>query len=107
LTLGIACPQPHPAPGTEFACAVQADDQHARQDLHTFQAIVHAGQVMLGDDGGVQLRFAGDLDRDGQVDLLLDLSDHYNVQVPTLFLSRGAGDDAVVRTAAMQRITGC
>ena len=41
----------------------------------------------FGDDGTPALLFAGDLDRDGQLDLLFDVSDHYNLQRPTLFLS--------------------
>lgn len=48
----------------------------------------------LGDDASPQLLFAGDLDRDGQLDLLFDVTDHYNLQLPTLFLSSGPSSSA-------------
>jgi len=44
----------------------------------------------LGDDAMPHLVFAGDLDRDGRLDLLFDTTDHYNLQQPTLFLSSPA-----------------
>lgn len=44
----------------------------------------------MGDDAMPHLLFAGDLDRDGRLDLLFDTTDHYNLQQPTLFLSSPA-----------------
>ena len=44
----------------------------------------------LGDDASPTLLFAGDLDRDGKLDLIFDTTDHYNVRRPTLFLSSQA-----------------
>lgn len=58
-------------------------------------------------DGVPQLLFAGDLDRDGRVDLLLDTTDHYNLSRPTLFLSGAAGEGELVRQVAQQELTGC
>lgn len=65
------------------------------------------GSLMLGDDAAPVLHFAGDLDHDGRLDLILDTTDHYNVTEPTLFLSSGAGPKALVRRVALQRSTGC
>ncbi|HRN62689.1 MAG TPA: hypothetical protein PK743_07485 [Luteimonas sp.] len=65
------------------------------------------GRQILGDDGASMLLFAGDLDRDGKLDLLLDVSDHYNVRKPTLFLSGGAPEGAVVRPVASHKAVGC
>ncbi|WP_133498988.1 hypothetical protein [Cognatilysobacter terrigena] len=65
------------------------------------------GTLMLGDDASPALLFAGDLDHDGRLDLILDMTDHYNASEPTLFLSSGAGPKALVRRVALQRSTGC
>ncbi|MCQ4166060.1 hypothetical protein [Tahibacter harae] len=71
-------------------------------------------EALAGEDGrpgfgeGVpRLLFAGDLDRDGRVDLLLDTTDHYNLSRPTLFLSGAAGKGELVRQVAQQEVTGC
>jgi hypothetical protein len=55
------------------------------------------------------LLWAGDLDRDGAIDLLFDNTDtHYNVhRSMQLYLSSRAGDDALVRLAAGLRGLGC
>lgn len=59
------------------------------------------------DDGMQQLLYAGDLDRDGKLDLIFDTSDHYNLSRPTLFLSSGALDGAPLRAVAHHEATGC
>lgn len=53
------------------------------------------------------LLFAGDLDHDGQIDLLLDTSDHENLQRPTLFLSGAAAKGRQVKEVAQRSYTGC
>lgn len=58
-------------------------------------------------DASPSLLWAGDLDRDGRLDLLLDTTDHYNVTERVLFLSRGAAEGALVRRAAVFRTIGC
>ncbi len=63
--------------------------------------------IRLGDDAWPHLRFAGDLDRDGRIDLLIDMTDHYNVSAPTLFLSSQAKDGELVGAAAELRSVGC
>lgn len=59
------------------------------------------------EDAAPSLFWAGDLDRDGRLDYLLDTTDHYNVTEWTLFLSHGTGDGELVRRAAVFRTTGC
>lgn len=66
-----------------------------------------ATTMSLGDDAAPALMFAGDLDRDGRLDLILDTSDHYNVVRPTLFLSSQALPDAVLREVARFESVGC
>jgi hypothetical protein len=51
--------------------------------------------------------WAGDIDRDGKVDLLLNLSDHYNVSHWALYLTRAAKDGELVGKVAEWRTTGC
>ncbi len=51
--------------------------------------------------------WAGDLDRDGRLDLLMDLAYHYNISMPTLFLSSAAGDGGLVAQVAQLRLSGC
>ncbi|AXK72855.1 hypothetical protein DWG18_11570 [Lysobacter sp. TY2-98] len=65
------------------------------------------GTLMLGDDASPALLFAGDLDHDGRLDLILDITDHYNASERTLFLSSGAAPRALVRRVALHRSTGC
>ena len=62
---------------------------------------------MLGDDAAPSVIFVGDLDRDGKLDLILDVTDHYNVSRPTLFLSKDAEDGAFVKQAAQFVSVGC
>lgn len=61
----------------------------------------------LAMDGSPELIWAGDLDRDGRLDLLLDLTDHYNVQLYSLFLSSQAGPHEIVKLVAQFRHVGC
>ncbi len=53
------------------------------------------------------LIWAGDLDRDGRLDMLIDLSGHYNVSQPTLFLSSVADGGDLVKKVAQLRLVGC
>jgi hypothetical protein len=108
LALRVDCHELEPAQDDRLRCVLSAYGQRMQQELHVFDATRgSAGNVLLGDDGGARLRFAGDLDRDGRLDLILDVSDHYNVVYPTLLLSRGAGDGALLRAEAVQQISGC
>ena len=59
------------------------------------------------DDGHPALLWAGDLDGDGRLDLVLDESDHYNVTETTLYLSSTAAPGALVGRAGRHRTTGC
>ena len=53
------------------------------------------------------LLWAGDLDRDGKTDLLLDMTDHYNVRHYGLFLSSEAEAGQLVKLVADLRLVGC
>lgn len=61
----------------------------------------------LDSDAQPRLLWAGDLDRDGRMDLLFDLTDHYNVSRLTLFLSSAAKEGELVGKVAEWITTGC
>ncbi len=58
-------------------------------------------------DTNLSLRWAGDLDGDGKLDLYVDLSSHYNGWRRTLFLSSQAGSGNLLRKIASFNTTGC
>lgn len=53
------------------------------------------------------LRWAGDLDGDGKLDILVDMTDHYNASETTLFLSSRAAPNELVKKVASHRKIGC
>jgi hypothetical protein len=58
-------------------------------------------------DQHCELIWAGDLDGDGNLDLLMALSDHYNVTTYTLFLSSRRSAGTLVRQVAAFLTKGC
>ncbi len=109
---------PHPAPAheengdTEHAqCRIELIAGKTRQTVLTMSASRSAGATvapwMLGDDAAPHVLFAGDLDRDGQLDLLLETSDHYNLSRPTLFLSSSARRSELLRRVSEHHAVGC
>ena len=93
----------------QYRCRIVLDDGARHQVLVAMGGYRDpgAGVTALGDDATPVLLFAGDLDRDGRLDLVFDVTDHYNVSRPTLFLSSLAGDDALVGEAARYEAVGC
>lgn len=87
-------------------CDVALDDGAAAQTLFSTYGMRDGGTATFG-DGEPSLMFAGDLDRDGRIDLVLDTRDHYNMLRPTLFLSSAAKPGRHVAEVAKQTITGC
>ncbi|MBI1807320.1 MAG: hypothetical protein HYR76_09755 [Ignavibacteria bacterium] len=75
----------------------------------TFGKIHQTVATMRGtdEDGPPSILWAGDLDRDGKLDLLLDLTNHYNASEPTLFLSSQATEGKLVAKVASHRSVGC
>jgi hypothetical protein len=58
-------------------------------------------------DATPRLVWAGDLDRDGKLDLLFDASYHYNVSLLMLYLSSAAKEGELVGRVAEWKTTGC
>jgi hypothetical protein len=61
----------------------------------------------LKEDATPQLVWAGDLDRDGKIDLLFDATYHYNVSLLVLYLSSAAKEGELVGKVAEWKTTGC
>jgi hypothetical protein len=55
----------------------------------------------------VDIPFAGDIDGDGILDLLIDVSDHYNVTSPTLYLSKPTDNKQILKVVAQSYFVGC
>jgi hypothetical protein len=70
---------------------------------HTSLLVSHANF----DDAMTSILWSGDLDRDGYIDFLIDMSRHYNVSQPTLFLSKPATQGEVVVPVADHSSVGC
>jgi hypothetical protein len=60
-----------------------------------------------GNDPAWFLLWAGDLDRDGKLDLYVSVNQHYNVSEKKLFLSSAAGDGQLVEQVAEFVTSGC
>lgn len=93
----------------QFACSVLLRMGQTRQVLSRRLGYFEQGSDVMsfGDDGVQQLLFAGDLDRDGRLDLIFDTSDHYNKSRPTLFLSGQAANGEPLREVAHHESVGC
>lgn len=91
----------------QYPCRLLLHAPEATQMLASRTGYFETGSDVLQFDGQLQLLFAGDLDRDGRLDLLLDMSDHDNVSRPTLWLSTEAAAGDVVGEAAAFRSVGC
>ncbi|WP_386070161.1 hypothetical protein ACFJIW_06680 [Tahibacter sp. UC22_41] len=89
------------------SCEVSLDDGKTTQVL--FRVAGERSEVdgRVFDDAVATVTFAGDLDHDGRVDLVIDTSDHYNLSRPTLFLSGAAAPGLLVGRVAQQQLTGC
>lgn len=61
----------------------------------------------VSDSSFPSLLWAGDLDGDGKLDLILDTTDNYNVRDVTLFLSTKAKPGKLVEKVVSHESTGC
>lgn len=93
----------------QVPCRLVLHAPGAKQVLASRTGYFETGSDVLQfrDDGQLRLLFAGDVDRDGRLDLLLDMSDHYNVSRLTLWLSTEAAKGDVVGEAAAFESVGC
>ncbi|MFC0517467.1 hypothetical protein ACFFGT_24865 [Mucilaginibacter angelicae] len=59
------------------------------------------------DDALTQILFVGDIDGDEVPDLILDTTNDYNVEQPTLYLSKPATNGNLLKIMGLHVITGC
>jgi len=59
------------------------------------------------DDEMINIIFAGDIDGDNLLDLIIDKSNHYNAVNPTLYLSKPAEKDKLVKEVGEHVSVGC
>jgi hypothetical protein len=101
--------------GRDYVLRVVSDDPNPAGHLvQNSRLILTSGgesQVLFSarehDDAGWSLLWAGDLDGDGELDLYLDLSRHYNTSERRLFLSTPAARKSLVREVAAFSTVGC
>jgi hypothetical protein len=101
------------APGQESTYSLSASGTNKGEETRDYQIRLSCNQksqlilnrASLSEH--IYILWAGDLDRDGRLDLLLDVHDHYNVSEPTLFLSSKAKKDEMVKRFISYRRAGC
>jgi hypothetical protein len=108
LELSLDCRNPIFDAEGLAACPLVTGDNEGRQTIATITLYRPAPEkVEFTAERPPQLLWAGDLDRDGRLDLLIDLSNHYNASSPTLFLSAPAGAEEKLRRVAAFTTSGC
>ena len=103
-------PGPNDPPGEPLPGSLvlrSGDAAQSLADFHLWYDPNTGAVTFIGDDAFTRLLWAGDLDGDGQLDLYLDLTDHYNVSQPTLLLSSAASEGDLVAVVASHISYGC
>jgi hypothetical protein len=59
------------------------------------------------DESIIQIIFAGDIDGDNKIDLIIDTSNHYNVSRPTLYLSKPCENGKIIKPIGSFKSVGC
>jgi hypothetical protein len=96
-----------PDPDGLVDCALVLQGEGITQVLAHFGAVDDRGKL-VSMDVEQYVAFAGDLDRDGKLDLLANVSSHWNEWRPALFLSSAAKDgELVARVAELSTTLGC
>jgi hypothetical protein len=59
------------------------------------------------DDAMTTIQFAGDIDGDYRPDFIIDTTNDYNAEVPTLYLSKPASKGNLLKIVGMHTSVGC
>lgn len=95
-----------PDPEGFVDCALVMETGGVTQVLASFPAYSDGGKVNPL-DVEQYVMFAGDLDHDGKLDLVANVSGHWNEWHPALFLSSAAKEGELVGRVAEMVATGC
>jgi len=87
-------------------CTLVLESGDVAQDLVTFQITREGSEINTLDVLHV-VNFAGDLDHDGHLDLIANLSRHWNEWRPTLWLSSAAKKGQLMGMTAELSTSGC
>jgi hypothetical protein len=98
-----------------FTASGKVEDKGFEELIHNYKVKLTVGRKTqtiasfkcVASDKYPRIYWAGDLDGDGKLDLVLDNATHYNVIEFTLFLSSAAQGDELVRRVASFRKGGC
>jgi len=88
-------------------CGLTLRSEHARQTLFTYSAAFSGRERMWAAEKAPVVLWAGDLDGDGRLDVLLDTSHSSNEQAMRLFLSSTATGGQLVSEVANFSHHGC
>ena len=106
--LELRCDAPQPArEWEETTCTLVFSTGSTEQVLEAYSACYQNGDFNgLGNGACATVVWAGDLNGDDQLDLVVDLSDHSNVELPALFLSPGPDNTRLLVRVAEHRSVG-
>lgn len=94
--------------GSSDPCAWVLSSGGVRQSLHELHVARTAENAFDTESGNTGVMFAGDLDRDGKLDLILDVSNHGNaVRQIRVYLSSAAMKGELVRLVGSFSAVGC
>jgi len=106
--IALRCASTPPVDGQkQERCELSMSRGGTTQKLAAFRAYEEQGQREFAAEHPPNVLWAGDLDRDGRLDLLIDTSDHYKVSVISLFLSSRAREGELVGKPVHFSATGC
>ena len=106
--LFMRCAEQPPVEGQrQHNCDLVLRLDTVEQVLFTYRAYNEGDARIWASERQPTVLWAGDVDADGRLDVLLETSNHYNVSEMRLFLSRGASASALVQEGATHTTTGC
>ncbi len=104
----MRCAEQPPIEGQrQHNCDLVLRFETVEQVLFTYRAYYEGTERMWASERQPTVLWAGDVDADGRLDVLLETSNHSNVSEMRLFLSRGASPSALVQEGAAHMTTGC
>jgi len=106
--LSVRCADIHAVGGQrQQECELRLESALVNQSLFSYSAYFQGSERYWASENPPTVVWAGDLDKDGRLDLLLNTSNHYNVSEMRLYLSSAAKAGHLVAEVASFRSVGC